>query len=249
MRSRKTERQIRRNIRGVFAAEKAAGPGADFGALFHVFAVLVAVLLPLSLTALGAEIAFRVPDLMAFEIERGGVLKELGLETTGEAVAEEIAGFLNYKSEKLELSTKTGRVDVPVFSVLDETNLGKIRSLLDRALFPSAGAFGLSILLFIVTRLGGRRRYLRYALRASVVFFVCGSAFSLALALFWPLREAVFSRQPGIEYGGEGVLLRFYGGLYPLFAAVMACLISFLIYIALYGILKRFTKEADKMFS
>ena len=249
MKSRKTARQINKNIKGVFADEKRERAAADFSSLFHIFAALVAVLLPLSLLALGAEIAFRVPALMAFEIERGGVLTELSLNTTGEAVANEITDFLNHSAGSIELTTVIGREAVPVFSAADETNLGKIRGLLDKGLYPSAAAFVLSIALFVLTRLGGRRRYLKTALRASVLFYIFGAAFTIALALFWPLREAVFSRQPGIEFGGDGVLLRFYGGLYPLFAAGMACLISFVVYIAVYGILKRFTKEVEKMFS
>ena len=249
MKSRKTARQINYNIKGVFAAEKRSGPGADFGALFHVFAAFIAILLPLSLLALGACIAFRIPDLMSFEIERGGVLKELGLDTTGEAVAAEISDFLNHKTDSLELTTVIARQDVPVFSFLDVVNLSKIRSLLDKSLYPSIFGFGLSIILFVVTRLAERRRYLKYALRASIVFFVCGVCFSLALALFWPLREAVFSRQPGVEFGGGEILLRFFGGFYPLLSAGMACLISFLVYIALYGILNKFTTEEEKMFS
>lgn len=248
MRSRKASRQIKRNIKGLLPAEKRESTGSGLNTLLHISAALVAILLPLSLVALAAGIVFRLPDLMAFEIEQSGVLKELALETTGEAVAEEITNFITHKSDALELTTVIARKDVPVFSFMDEVNLTKIRDLLDRVLYPSAFAFALSIILFIVTRLADRRRYLKYALRTSIVIYICCAAFTMALALFRPLRDAVFAWQPGLEFKTTDVLPQFYGGLYPLLSAGMACLISFIIYIALYGLMMRFTKEKETMF-
>ena len=248
MRSRKAARQIRRNIKGDLAEREGERPDTGADALFHILAALIAVLLPVSLVALAAGAVFRVPDFIAFEADRSGVIQELGLDTTPDVVAGEIADYLRHRKDSLDLTTVVARKDAPVFSFMDEVNLGRIRALLDKSLYPSVGAFALSLALFAATRLAGRRRYLKYALRASAFFYICAAAFTLALALHPPFRAAVFARQPGVTFAEDEVLPKLFGGLYPLISAGMVCLISFIIYIALYSVLKRFTVEKETMF-
>jgi len=248
MRSRRAARQIRRNIRGDLDEKKARRPGTGADALFHLLAALIAVLLPLSLVALAAGAVFRAPDFIAFEADRNGALRELGLDTTPEEVAGEIADYIRHKKDSLDLTTVIARKDVPVFSFVDEANLDRIRGLLDKSLYPAIGALALSFAFFAAARLAERRRYLRYALRASAPIYVCAVAFTLALALSQPFRAAVFARQPGLTFAEGDVLPRLFGGLYPLISASMVCLISFIIYIALYSVLIRFTVEKETMF-
>ena len=211
-------------------------------------AAFVAILLPLSLVALAGNIVFRVPDLMAFEISRSSVLAELGLDIRPDAVADEIADFINHNKEELTLTTRIARNEAPVFSFMDEVNLGRIRVLLDRSLYPAIGAMALSIALFAFVRAMGRRRYLRYAMRASAVFYICAIGATLTLALYQPLREAVFAWQPGLEFIDGDILPQLLGGLYPIISAGAVCLISFIIYITLYSVSRRFTAEKERMF-
>ena len=246
--SNKTNRQIKRNITGYLDRRKQENNRGAFDAVFHILAALVAVLLPLSLVALSAGVVFRVPDLMAFEIDRNGVLQEFGLDLAPDAVADEISGYLRHKKDVLELTTQVARKDVPVFSFMDEVNLSRIRALLDKSLYPAAGAFVLSVALFIAVRLAGRRRYLGYAVRVSVFLYICALCFTLALALYAPVREKVFAWQPGVEFSETDLLPHLFGGLFPILSAGMTCLLSFIIYITLYSIMIRFTKEKEKMF-
>ena len=246
--SNKTNRQIKRNIKSYLDRQRHESSGAALDAVFHILAALVAILLPISLVALASDIVFRVPDLMAFELDRSGILQETGLDLTPDAVADEISEYLRHKKDVLDLTTQIARKDVPVFSFMDEVNLGRIRALLDKALYPAAGALALSVVLFMIVRLADKRRYLRYAMRVSVFLYICTLCFTVALAFFAPLRERVFAWQPGLEFSETDLLPRLFGGLYPILSAGMACLISFIIYITLYSVMIRFTKEKEKIF-
>ena len=248
MKSRRTNRQIRRNIRSDLFSQNRESSIANADPVFHVLAALVAVLLPISLIALAAGIVFRMPDFMAFEIDRSSILQELGLKTTPNEVANEISDYLRHKKEQLDLTTEISRKDVPVFSFMDEVNLSKIRDLLDKTLYPSILAFILSLIFFVMTRLAERRRYLKYAMRTSVVIYFCSIFVVLMLALYPPFREVVFAWQPGVEFVAGELLPQFYGGFYPLLCAGMVCLASFIIYLVMYSVLIRFTVEKETMF-
>ena len=246
-RSHRANRQIKRNITGYLGSGKPDSAGA-VAALFHILAALIAILLPLSLMTLAAGIVLRVPDLMSFEIDRSGVLQEFGVDATPDEVADEISGYLRHKKDSLELTTQVAHKDVPVFSFMDEVNLDRIRALLDKALYPSIGALALSAALFAIALLAGRRRHLTRAMRASAAIYACAACFTLALALHPPLREAVFSWQPGVDFSGGGLLPRLFGGLYPILSAGMSCLVSFIIYITLYSVARRLAAEKETMF-
>ena len=248
MKSHRIQRQIKRNIRGDLSVQKKGNHAANADPLFHILAALVAIILPVSLIALAVGIVFRMPDFLAFEIDRSSILQELGLDTTPEEVANEISDYLRNKKDKLDLTTVVARKDAPVFSFMDEVNLSKIRDLLNKTLYPSIAAFVLSIILFVLTRLADRRRYLKYALRTSIVIYVCSVCVVLLIALYSPFREIVFAWQPGIEFTAGELLPQFYGGLYPLLSGGMVCLISLIIYIALYSIFIRFTVEKETLF-
>ena len=250
MKSYRTNQQIRRNIKSEFSARKEspAAAAANADPVFHVFAALVAILLPLALVALAAGIVFRMPDFLAFEIDRNGILVEQGLDTTPNEIANEITDYLRHRKDGLDLTTVIARKDVPVFSFMDEVNLSKVRDLLDKALYPSIIAFVLSIVLFLVTRLAERRRYLKYALRTSIVIYICAVCVVLAIALYYPFRDIVFAWQPGVVFSAGDLLPQLYGGFYPLLSAGMVSLISFIIYIALYSIMIRFTVEKETLF-
>ena len=247
-RSSRANRQIRRNITGWLDKGRPESTGAAADAVLHVLAALVAVLLPLSLVALAAGMVFRAPDLMAFEIDRSGVLQEAGLQLAPEEVAAEVSDYLRHKKETLELTTQVARQDVPVFSFMDEVNLDRIRALLDKALYPSVGGLAFAVILFAVVRVAKRMRYLKYAMRASAALYACAVCFTMALALCAPLREMVFSRQPGVEFADGELLPRLFGGLYPILSGSMTCLISFIIYITLYSVSRRFTVEKETIF-
>ena len=248
--SHKTNRQIKRNITDWKAEpRKPENPGSPADALFHILAALVAALLPLSLFTVSAGIVFRMPDLMAFEIDRSGVLMELGLETTPTEIANEISGYLRHEKDGLDLTVEIARTEVPVFSFMDEVNLEKIRALLDKVFFPSIFALALSGVLFVVCRLAKRMRYLKHAMRASAVLFICILCLVLALSLLPPFREMVFAWQPGVRFSYGELLPHLFGGLYPIISGGMTCLISFIIYITLYSVSKRFTIEKETMFS
>jgi len=238
-RSNKANRQIKRNIKGLLDPQKPESNYAPADAAFHILAAFMAVLLPLSLVAIAANIVFRVPDLIALEVDRSGVLEELGIESSPDSVADEITGFINHKEDEAAIQA---------FTKNDETNLEKIRALLDKSLYPSMVFFALSIVLFVLVRAMGRRRYLRVALNTSAVLYICAVCFTIALALLTPFREAVFAWQPGIEFAEGDALPYLLGGLYPILSAGAICLISFIIYIGLYTFLKRFTVEEEKMF-
>lgn len=199
--------------------------------------------------ALAGSAVFRVPDLMAFEMDRSGALQELGINLSSDVVSNEIAAYLTHENENLMLTMEVAnKKDTPIFSFMDEVNLDRIRGLLDKTLYPSVGAFVLSMLFFVLVRLAGRPRYLRYALRISIVFYICAICFVAVLGLYAPFREMVFAWQPGLDSAEEGVLLRLYGGLYPVLSAGAICLISFVIYIVFYSVLRRFTVEKETMF-
>ena len=247
-RSHKANRQIKRNITGYLDKRKPESDGAAADVILHILAALVSILLPISLVALAAGIVFRVPDLMAFEIDRSGVLQEAGLDLAPDAAAAEISDYLRHKKDALDLTTQIAQKDVPVFSFMDEVNLDRIRALLDKAFYPSIGAFALSVVLFVIVRAAKRTRYLKYAMRASAILFICTLCFTLALALYVPLREMVFSWQPGVEFSETDLLPRLFGGLYPILSGGMTCLISLIIYITLYSVSRRFTVEKETMF-
>lgn len=222
--------------------------GAVADVVLCACASLIAVLLPLSLMALAAAAVFRIPDLMAFEIDRSGTLPALGLDTQASAVSKEIADFLTHKIDTLTLATEIAHKDVPVFTFMDEVNLDKTRDLLDKALYPSAGAFALSVLLFAVCRIAERRRFLKHAMGASAVVYICAACFAFALALSVPFRGTVLEWQPGLAHMDGDVLPQLLGGLYPALAAGAVCLISFIAYIVLYSLSRRFTQEKETMF-
>ena len=249
MKSSRAKREIRRNIKGDLSEKKRKNrTEANADSLFHIFAALVAVLLPISLIALAAGIVLRMPDLMAFEIDRSNILHEIGLKTTPEEVANEISDYLRHRKDVLDLTTVIARKDVPVFSFMDEVNLNRIRSLLDKTLYPSIGALAFSLALFLITWLADRKRYLKYAMRTSIVIYICAVIVTLTLALYQPFRSAVFSWQPGVEFSAGEMLPLFYGGLYPLLCVAMVCLSSFIIYMALHSLLARSTIEKETLF-
>ena len=250
MKSRRTSREIKRNIKSDLTKKKKESHFvANADPIFHVLAALVAVMLPISLVALAAGVVLRMPDFMTFEIDRSSILQELGLETTPEEVANEISGYLRHEKDVLELTTVVARKDVPVFSFMDEVNLSKVRDLLDKTLYPSIGAFALSLALFVVTWLAGRRRYLKYAMHSSIIIYIGLVCVTLILALYPPFRQTVLTWQPGVEFTPGELLPLFYGGFYPLLCAGMVCLGSFIVYVALYSILIRFTEEKETLFT
>jgi len=135
-----------------------------------------------------------------------------------------------------------------LLAVEDEIQPVVIRGVFENIFYPAAGFFTLSIILFVFVRAMGRRRYLRVAMNTSLAIYLCAICFMLALALYPPFREAVFAGQPGTAPPDEGGLPEVFGGMYPIFSAGALCLISFIIYITLYSVLKRFTQEEEKMF-
>jgi len=204
-----------------------------------MLAVFTCILLPISLVAIISGIVFRMPDLMALELSRSGLLSQMELKTTPDEIAGEVFAYINHESDALPPE---------LFPARDEVNLERIRNLLDNTLIPSVSAFVLSLSFCIILRATGRQRYLKISLRGSVIFYICSVLFVISLALFWPFRHLVFSLQPGIEYATGSVLMKLMGGFYPIFSASVIVLISFIIYIALYSVLLRLTVEEEKIF-
>jgi len=248
--SYKVDRQIKRNTKSVLSERKASeNPWAAVGVFLNFFSVLFSILLPLSLVALAACVVLRIPDFIEFETDRSGVLQELSIETTPGEIAGEVADFLWHRTEALSLTTEINRQDVPVFSFMDEVNLSRIRDFLDEISYPFIGAFVLAMIFFVICRLAERRRSLKYAMRASIIIYICTVCFVLTLALYTPFRDTVTAWQPGLEFTEGEILPRLLGGFYPFLSGGAICLISFIIYIALYSILIRFTVEKENLFS
>ncbi|MCL2112179.1 MAG: hypothetical protein FWH32_08080 [Clostridiales bacterium] len=204
MKSRKTDREISRNIPSVIAgglsSRSLATPrhSATADVIFHIFAVLIAILLPLSLIVLAAGITFRMPELATFAINMSDTLAELSLD-----------------------------------AAMDEIDQSAIKNMFDSIFYPSIIGLALSLAFAVAVRLSGRPRLLKHALRASAFIYIAAAVFTFAMALYPPLREAAFAPSDGI---------------YPLISAAMICLVSFIIYIVIYSVLRRFTKERETMF-
>jgi len=140
----------------------------------------------------------------------------------------------------------------------EEIYKATIRGVFESALFPSLGTLALSLILFAACRAAERRRYLRVAMNISMAIYICAVCLTLALALYPPFREAAFAWQqtpaPPVSPappapGGESAQPVALGGYYPVIAASAVCLVSFIIYITLYSVLKRLTVEEEKMFA
>jgi len=235
----RTEKQIQRNIKKELGGSKPEKTELSASPVFHMLAVLTCILLPITLVAIISGIVFRMPDLMALELSRSGILSQMEIKMTPDEIAGEVFAYINHETDALSPD---------VFPVKDEANLERIRDLLDKSLIPSVIVFILSLSFSFILWATGYQRYLKISLRGSVIFYICTVLFVVSLALFWPFRHLVFSLQPGIEYATGSVLMKLLGGFFPIFSASVIVLISFIIYIALYSILLRFTVEKEKLF-
>ena len=235
----RTEKQIQKNIRRELGGHKPEKAELSASAFLHMLAALTCILLPIALIAIISGIVFRMPDLMALELNRSGLITQMELKTTPDEIAGEVFDFINHDIDALSPE---------LFPARDEANLERIRTLLDNSLIPSVLAFVLSVSFCIILWAAGRQRYLKTALRGSVFIYIGSILFVISLALFWPFRHLVFSQQPGIVYATGSVLMKLMGGFYPIFTASTIVLISFIIYIALYSVLLRLTVEEEKIF-
>lgn len=235
----RAERQIRKNIKRELAKGKPERTESPADALLHILAAITCIMLPIALVAIVSGVVFRVPDFMTLEISRSEILTQMEIKMRPDDITADIFNFINHKNEMLTSG---------IFPAVDEANLERIRGLLDKILIPSVSAFILSVSFCIILRAAGRQRYLKTALKGSIIIYICAVLFVISLALFWPFRHLVFSWQPGIEYVPGSVLLKLMGGFYPLISASAIVLISFIIYIALYSVLLKLTVEEEKIF-
>jgi hypothetical protein len=248
-RSWKAKRQIKRHITG-YKDDRRGRDAADVvgGVLIGVCAVLLAVLLPLATVMAGVNIVFRIPDLYAFEVDRGEVLNEVKLEITAEQIGDVISDYFRHKTDDFTLTAELRGRTIQVFTFFEKARMEQFRMILDKCLTVLAGAAGLFVVLFFLLFAFGRKRLLRGAFRGSVAVYILMIGFAGAFVGIDTLRTQIMGMLE-LTFSGDERLLQFFGPVYRIEAAGAVIGISLILYVAIFSVARRLYWEEERLFT
>ncbi|MDR3294469.1 MAG: DUF1461 domain-containing protein [Clostridiales Family XIII bacterium] len=248
-RSWKAKRQIKKYITG-YKEDRRGRDAADVvgSILVGVCSVLLAISFPLATVTAGVNIVFRIPDLYAFEVDRGEVLNEVKLEITAEQVGDVISDYFRHKTDEFVLTSELRGRTIQVFTFFEKARMEQFRAILDKCLTLSVGSAGLTVVLFLLLFAFGRKRLLRGAFRGSVAVYVLSAGFVVAFAGVDTLRTRILQVMD-LTFSGDERLLQFFGAVYRFEAAGVVIGISLILYIAVFSVARWLYREEERLFA
>ncbi|MDR3305077.1 MAG: hypothetical protein LBS85_03460 [Clostridiales Family XIII bacterium] len=248
-RSWKAKREIKRNIAGYRETRRGSQSGALTYALMRVCAVLLAVMIPFTAALFAGNIIFRVPDLYSFEIGRSEILKDLELSVSADEIADAISEYMMHKSEELSVTAEVRGKQIPVFGFMEQVRVHALRGVLDKSFVVMCAMAVLSAVFFVLVLFFGRKKYLRHSFLAAIAVYIaimCGTLYLAAAdGALDPLMEKLLGDAPR-----PGDLLpEMFGQVFRMEAFAAVFVISLFVFVIVYSIAKRLTREEERMFA
>jgi hypothetical protein len=226
--------------------ERESNPSEAIGPVtFKISAILIAMMLPLIVTLFAANVVFRMPDLYSFEFDRSEIAQEVGIDVSAKKMSSTISNFMLHKTDEFSLIAEYKGKDTPILSITDAVRMEKIRGLMDTTFVIWCIITPLSLVLFILTLLFGKKKHLKYACRVSVViYFVLLLAFAYVAATDG-IRHKLTEMFLGADAGAGGLFPQLFTNYFRFEAAAATFVISAIFLGILISICRRFYKETN----
>jgi hypothetical protein len=241
MRSRHS---IRRNIRKNIPSYDSVP--VDTGALVskvvgRIFAVVIAVTIPIGLLLAGFNIAFKLPDIYSFDLSRTMVTDKLDYDDEDKLISDLMSDYMSHKTDSFILRANVDGTTTSVFTKNDAATMKKYRAALDvttKILYIFLPISALGYLLMILL---SRKRALMYSMRAALLVYL-GSIITAASMMLVKSNAANFTRDVmGVTTSRADILPQMFGtGLLTLMF-VLATVISLIGILLIYALTSRLT--------
>jgi len=202
----------------------------------RIFAVVIAITIPLGLLLAGFNIAFKLPDIYSFDLSRTMVTDKLDYDDENKLISDLMSDYMSHKTDSFILRANVDGTTSSVFTKNDATAMKKYRAALDVTTKTMYAFLPISALGYLLLVLLSRKKALMYSLRAALLVYL-GSIITAASLMLVESNAANFTRDVvGVNVSRADVLPQLFGTGLLTAMFVLAAVISLIGIVLLYAL-------------
>jgi hypothetical protein len=204
--------------------------------------MIIAVCVPAIAVSGALNIVFRAPDLYAFEFTQSQVADEIDLGMSDEELGRFFSDFMRGKEDHFALFTEYRDREQAVFGAIEQSNMERVRRLLDMTFYVLGAAFFLIVLSCTFFLKRDWKRELRGAFKLGLLVQTAVLAGVFAVMNLEPQRVFFYQKLFPNQFGADDVLPLMLTKEFAQLGLAAVAVISFIFLTLLISVLWRLTK-------